>query len=237
MVRRRRGRVRVGRVIRALRLSSQPPKAGVPFPAELAQRLTDGANASLTPTDGAERWCAVLEAAAFSPIRTHVAPSGPPATVADELRATVTRLAPAAPGRRDVRHRAGRQRVDAQAAAPDRPPEADQAPRKPDAPAAGPRPKSGAAPKRPPPAAETAAAEPTTVDRRQNPSPPQTTPTQPTTHRAPEADEPRLRHHLPRRTRNTVTKPSRAPTSRTDRREPAPSTACVTAFRAGRGTR
>ena len=89
--------LRVGRVIRALRLSSQPPKAGVPFPTELAQRLTEGANTSLTPADGAERWCAVLEAAAFSPIRTHVAPSGPPATVADELRTTVTRLAPALP--------------------------------------------------------------------------------------------------------------------------------------------
>ncbi len=87
----------VGRVIRALRLSSQPPKAGVPFPVELAQRLTDGANASLTPADGAERWCAVLEAAAFSPIRTHVAPSGPPPTVAEELRVTVTRLSPALP--------------------------------------------------------------------------------------------------------------------------------------------
>jgi hypothetical protein len=67
------------------------------FPTELAQRLTNGANATLTPTDGAERWCAVLEAAAFSPIRTHVAPSGVPATVADELRHTVTRLAPALP--------------------------------------------------------------------------------------------------------------------------------------------
>jgi hypothetical protein len=89
--------LRVGRVIRALRLSSQPPKAGVPFPTELAQRLTEGANATLTPSDGAERWCAVLEAAAFSPIRTHVAPSGPPATVAEELRTTVTRLSPALP--------------------------------------------------------------------------------------------------------------------------------------------
>ena len=89
--------LRVGRVIRALRLSSQPPKAGVPFPTELAHRLTEGADTSLTPADGAERWCAVLEAAAFSPIRTHVAPSGPPATVADELRTTVTRLAPALP--------------------------------------------------------------------------------------------------------------------------------------------
>jgi hypothetical protein len=89
--------LRVGRVIRALRLSSQPPKAGVPFPTELAQRLIEGANATLTPSDGAERWCAVLEAAAFSPIRTHVTPSGPPSTVADELRSTVTRLSPALP--------------------------------------------------------------------------------------------------------------------------------------------
>jgi hypothetical protein len=39
----------------------------------------------------------VLEAAAFSPIRTHVTPSGPPSTVADELRTTVTRLSPALP--------------------------------------------------------------------------------------------------------------------------------------------
>ncbi len=120
--------LRVGRVIRALRLSSQPPKAGVPFPTELAQRLTEGANTSLTPADGAERWCAVLEAAAFSPIRTHVAPSGPPATVADELRTTVTRLAPALP---QVAAMFGiepaRQRLDAQTPAPDIPPQTDQA--------------------------------------------------------------------------------------------------------------
>jgi hypothetical protein len=87
----------VGRVIRALRLSSQPPKAGVPFPAELAQRLAAAANESLTPTDGPDRWAAVLEAAAFSPIRSLVAPSGVPANVTDELRSTVTRLAPALP--------------------------------------------------------------------------------------------------------------------------------------------
>ena len=136
--------LRVGRVIRALRLSSQPPKAGVPFPTELAQRLTDGANASLTPTDGAERWCAVLEAAAFSPIRTHVAPSGPPATVADELRTTVTRLAPALP---QVAAMFGIEPApNASMPKPLRPtarPKPTKPPRKPDAPAAGQRPKSG----------------------------------------------------------------------------------------------
>jgi hypothetical protein len=87
----------VGRVIRALRLSSQPPKAGVPFPADIAQRLADSTNASLTPIDAADRWAAMLEAAAFSPIRALVRPGRKPDAVSDELRATVTRLAPALP--------------------------------------------------------------------------------------------------------------------------------------------
>jgi hypothetical protein len=87
----------VGRVIRALRLSSQPPKAGVPFPAEIAQRLADSTNASLTPMDASDRWSAMLEAAAFSPIRALVKPARKPDAVSDELVATVTRLAPALP--------------------------------------------------------------------------------------------------------------------------------------------
>jgi hypothetical protein len=87
----------VGRVIRALRLSSQPPKAGVPFPGELATRLSEAASASLAPTDAPDRWAAVLEAAAFSPVRTHVVPAAAPEQITDELRATATRLAPAMP--------------------------------------------------------------------------------------------------------------------------------------------
>jgi len=87
----------IGRVIRALRLSSQPPKAGVVFPADIAKRLVDSTNATLTPVETAERWIAVLEAAAFSPIRSLIVPMGLPAVVTDELRATVTRLAPALP--------------------------------------------------------------------------------------------------------------------------------------------
>lgn len=87
----------VGRVIRALRLSSQPPKAGVPFPADIAQRLADSTNASLTPMDAPDRWSAMLEAAAFSPIRTLVKPVRKPDAASDELVATVTRLAPALP--------------------------------------------------------------------------------------------------------------------------------------------
>jgi hypothetical protein len=87
----------VGRVIRALRLSSQPPKAGVPFPSDIAQRLADSANASLAPMDPPERWSAMLEAAAFSPIRALIKPARKPDVVNDELTATIKRLAPALP--------------------------------------------------------------------------------------------------------------------------------------------
>ena len=87
----------IGRVIRALRLSSQPPKAGVPFPAEISQRLVDSTNATLTPVETAERWIAVLEAAAFSPIHLLIEPMGLPEKITDDLTATVTRLAPAIP--------------------------------------------------------------------------------------------------------------------------------------------
>jgi hypothetical protein len=87
----------VGRVIRALRLSSQPPKAGVPFPADIAQRLADSTNASLTPMDAPDRWAAMLEAAAFSPVRSLVRPVRKPDAVSDELTTTVARLAPALP--------------------------------------------------------------------------------------------------------------------------------------------
>lgn len=87
----------VGRVIRALRLSSQPPKAGVPFPVDIAQRLVDSVNAALAPMDPPERWIALLEAAAFSPIRSQVRPVRRPDVVNDELLATVKRVAPALP--------------------------------------------------------------------------------------------------------------------------------------------
>jgi hypothetical protein len=87
----------VGRVIRALRLSSQPPKAGQPFPPDLAQRLAFSATAALAPGDGSERWVGVLEAAAFSPVRSMILPIVLPDPITDELKATVTRLAPALP--------------------------------------------------------------------------------------------------------------------------------------------
>ena len=89
--------VGVGRVVRALKLSSQPPKAGTPFPTDLAKRLADAASASLTSDAPAERWVAVLEAAAFSPVRSQVVPPGAPAAPGEELLATVRRLGPLLP--------------------------------------------------------------------------------------------------------------------------------------------
>lgn len=88
---------KVGRVVRALKLSSQPPKAGVPFPAALAAQLSAAAVGALTPDAPAERWIAVLEAAAFSPVRTHVLPSAPHQKPNDELTKTVVRLGPLMP--------------------------------------------------------------------------------------------------------------------------------------------
>lgn len=87
----------VGRVVRALKLSSQPPKAGVRFPAELATLLADAATASLTADAMPDRWSAVLEAAAFAPCRALIKPVAPPTQLSDELTATVKRLAPALP--------------------------------------------------------------------------------------------------------------------------------------------
>jgi hypothetical protein len=89
--------VDVGRVVRALRLSAMPPKAGVPFPPALARRLGEVTTASLQPTDGPDRWSAVLEAAAFSPVRSLIVPTAPAEQRSDELIATVRRLGPLLP--------------------------------------------------------------------------------------------------------------------------------------------
>jgi hypothetical protein len=82
----------VGRIVRALKLSSQPPKAGVRFPAELAGKLAATTTSALSVDALPDRWVAVLEAAAFSPIRSHVQPTDKPAQVNDELLATIRRI-------------------------------------------------------------------------------------------------------------------------------------------------
>lgn len=84
----------LSRVVRALKLSGEPPKAGQPFPVDLGAQLAAAATAALTPESASDRWITVLEAVAFSPIRTQVKPAGKPEIPTEALIATVTRLAP-----------------------------------------------------------------------------------------------------------------------------------------------
>ncbi len=83
----------VGRIVRALRLSSRPPKAGAPLPTEVAKRLTDGAGEALTSEAAPERWVAVLDALAFAPVRDKVIPASLPKELHADVQATIARLA------------------------------------------------------------------------------------------------------------------------------------------------
>ncbi len=82
-----------GRVVRALRLSSRPPKAGAPLPADLAGKLSEAAGAALTAETIVDRWATVLDALSFSPVRLTVVPASRPETPSPELVAAVTRVA------------------------------------------------------------------------------------------------------------------------------------------------
>ena len=80
-----------------LKLSSEPPKAGQPFPKELGDRLSAAATADLSAENGQDRWVAILEAVAFSPVKGSVRVTSVPGTVTEPLAKTVSRLAPAIP--------------------------------------------------------------------------------------------------------------------------------------------
>ena len=82
-----------GRVVRALRLSARPPDPGVRFPADLALRLAEAAGAALAPDAPADRWAAVLDAVAASPVRRNVRPAGLPEGAPEELLATARQAA------------------------------------------------------------------------------------------------------------------------------------------------
>jgi hypothetical protein len=85
--------VTAGRVVRALRLSSRPPKAGAPIPGDVAIQLAEATAASLTDETGPDRWATVLDALAYSPVRRRVVPQSLPAKLSPDLRATIARLA------------------------------------------------------------------------------------------------------------------------------------------------
>src|SRR5215204_55047 len=84
--------LRDGRVVRALRLSSRPPKAGAPIPQDLTDHLSAAAAASLTEETGQERWATVLDALAYSPVRRRVIPQSLPTKLSPQLREVIARL-------------------------------------------------------------------------------------------------------------------------------------------------
>lgn len=81
-----------GRVVRALRLSSRPPKAGAVFPPELSERLATAAGEALASDVAQDRWGAVLEAVALSPVHAKVTPAGIPSNPKDELLTMVKQV-------------------------------------------------------------------------------------------------------------------------------------------------
>lgn len=85
--------VQAGRVVRALRLSSRPPKAGAPMPGDIATQLAEATAASLTDETGPDRWATVLDALAYSPVRRRVIPQSLPTKLSPDLRTTIARLA------------------------------------------------------------------------------------------------------------------------------------------------
>ena len=79
------------RVVRALRLSSRPPKAGAPLPAPVMEQLANLAAAGLTAETSQDRWATVLDAVSLSPVHARVVPEGLPAEPGKELLAAVKR--------------------------------------------------------------------------------------------------------------------------------------------------
>jgi len=79
------------RVVRALRLSSRPPKAGAPLPSPVMERLASLAAAGLTADTSQDRWATVLDAVSLSPVHARVVPEGLPTEPSKELLAVVKR--------------------------------------------------------------------------------------------------------------------------------------------------
>ena len=67
-----------GRVLHALRLSARPPDPGARIPGSLVAPLSEAGGAGLSAASSVDRWLALLEAAAASPVRRSVKPAGLP---------------------------------------------------------------------------------------------------------------------------------------------------------------
>ncbi len=74
-----------GRVVRALRLAGRPPEPQTRVGAELAERLSEVAGQGMAADTPPDRWAALLDAVAASPMRRTVKPAGLPREVTPEL--------------------------------------------------------------------------------------------------------------------------------------------------------
>lgn len=84
--------VKYSRTVRGLRLSSRPPKAGTPVPAELADGLIKMTNEALSADVSSDRWIRILDALAFSPIRARVVPVSLPTKPAPSLTEAIAQM-------------------------------------------------------------------------------------------------------------------------------------------------
>ena len=73
------------RLVRALRLSARPPDPSIRFPADLALRMSQAAGAAMAADASPDRWTALLDAVAQSPVRRSVKPAGLPEQGGEEL--------------------------------------------------------------------------------------------------------------------------------------------------------
>lgn len=74
-----------GRVVRALRLAARPPDPHSRLPSALADRLSEAAGQAMAPDTPPDRWAALLDAVAASPVRRSVHPAGLPAHAGPDL--------------------------------------------------------------------------------------------------------------------------------------------------------
>jgi hypothetical protein len=87
-----------GKVVRALRVSARTPDPSISLDASLADRLTQAASDTLSPKTRSDLWVAAMEAAAESPVRRTVAPSGLPDSASPELRKAAHQMSGRLPG-------------------------------------------------------------------------------------------------------------------------------------------
>jgi hypothetical protein len=87
-----------GRIVRALRLSSHPPKAGAPLPPELAALMAEQATAGLTADISQDRFATLLDAVSFSPVHARVAATSIPKEPDAELQKLLAKIGRRVPG-------------------------------------------------------------------------------------------------------------------------------------------